>query len=124
MAVLILPYMAAGRDLAAGWIKLLGPIDGARVVVNANPMVNASPSFARQLVRSSLVTRNAAEFVVVGGRAEFTNEVKLAADELGVSDRVRFAQDDPELDPETETVIVDPDRGRIVRPDSPPDSAP
>ena len=84
MAVLILPYLAAGRDLAAAWVRLLGPIDGGRVVVNANPMVNASPSFARQLVRSALVTRNAAEFVVVGGSGEFANEVKLAADELGV----------------------------------------
>ncbi len=124
MAVLVLPYLAAGRDLAAAWVRLLGPIDGGRVVVNANPMVNASPSFARQLVRSSLVTRNAAEFVVVGGSTEFANEIKLAADELGVSDRVRFAEDDPELDPEAETIIVDPDHGRIVTLPRSPDSAP
>lgn len=119
MAVLVLPYMAAGRNMAAGWVRQLGPVDGGRVVVNANPMINASSSFARQLVRSSLVTRNAAEFVVVGGSAEFAHEIKLAADELGVADRIHFAADDPELDPEVETVIVDPDRGRIVRPGPP-----
>src|SRR4051812_40513577 len=123
MAVLVLPYLAAGRDLAAGWVDLLGAIDGERVVLNANPMSNASPSFVRQLVRSSLVDRHAAELVVVGGGAEFANQIKLGADELGVSDRIRFTEDDPELYPGAATVIVDPDHGLIVRPPQSRDSA-
>jgi hypothetical protein len=116
MAVLEMPYLAAGRDQAAAWVRMLGPIDGGRVVVNANPTLSTSASFAGQLVRSSLVDRSASELVLVGGPAEFANAVKLAAEELGVTDRVRFAADDPELYPEAATVIVAPDRGTIVRP--------
>jgi hypothetical protein len=116
MAVLEMPYLAAGRDLAAAWVRMLGPIDGERVVVNAHPTLSTSPSFARQLVRSTLVDRNAAELVLVGGPADFANEVKLGADEFGVSDRIHFAEDDPELYPEAATVIVAPDRGLIARP--------
>jgi hypothetical protein len=116
MAVLVMPLLAGGRDLAAGFIKLLGPIDDGRVVLNANSMSHASTSFTRQLVRSSLVDRRAAELVVVGGPADFVNDVKTVADELGVADRVQFAADDPELYPGAASVIVAPDRGSISTP--------
>jgi hypothetical protein len=116
MAVLEMPYLAAGRDQAAAWVRMLGPIDGGRVVVNANPTLSTSASFAGQLVRSALVDRNAAELVLVGGPAEFANAVKLAGDELGVTERLRFAADDPELYPDAATVIVAPDRGLTGEP--------
>ena len=59
----------------------------------------STPSFAAQLVRSVLVDGAAAELTVVGGPQEFHSDLKSAADDLGVADRVRFAVDDPELRP-------------------------
>lgn len=116
MAVLEMPYLAAGRDLAAKFVALLGPIEGERVVVNAHPTLTTSASFARQLVRSVLVDHRAAELVLVGGPAEFAGYVKEGGEELGVSDQIQFTADDPELYPGAAKVIVAPDRGLISRP--------
>ena len=86
-----------GRSLAADWVDGLGVVDGASVLVNASALVHSTASFAAQLVRSALVDHAAGELVVVSGPAEFVNDVKLAAEDLGVAGRVRFAVDDPLL---------------------------
>ena len=94
-----LPSLVAGRTLAADWVRDLGPIEGDRVVVNASPLVSSTASFAAQLVRSALVDARAGALVVVSGPADFGNDVKLAAEEIGVSARLHFALDDPALHP-------------------------
>ena len=88
MRTLTLPQLVAGRDLAAEAVRKLGPLTGADVRVDARPLVSGTASFAGQLVRSTLIDGGAARLVVLGGPAEFTADVRAAAEALDVVPRL------------------------------------
>jgi hypothetical protein len=94
MATLTLPQLVAGRELAAAAVQKLGPITGAPVVVDARRLVSGTASFAGQLVRSTLVDGGAERLTLVGGPEDFVGDVRAAAGDLEVTDRVAFATDD------------------------------
>jgi hypothetical protein len=97
MPTLTLSQLVAGRELAAEAVQKLGPVDGARVVVDARSLVSGSTSFAGQLVRSAIVDGHAAGLTLLGGPPEFADDVRVAAERLQVLDRVEFAASDAEL---------------------------
>src|SRR4051812_38726658 len=97
MPTLTLSQLVAGRELAAEAVRKLGPLDGAQLVVDARPLVSGSTSFAGQLVRSALVEGHAAELTLLGGPAEFLDDVRVAAERLQVSERLEFAASDADL---------------------------
>lgn len=88
MRTLTLPQLVAGRDLAAEAVQKLGPLTGSEVRVDARPLVSGTASFAGQLVRSALLDGGAATLTVIGGPADFTDEVRAAAAALGVLPRL------------------------------------
>lgn len=90
MPTLTLPQLVAGRDLAAAAVHGLGAVTDTEVVVDARPLVSGTASFAAQLVRGTLLEGRAAGLVVLGGPPEFVADVRAAAVELGVLDRMRF----------------------------------
>jgi|tagenome__1003787_1003787.scaffolds.fasta_scaffold20313525_2 hypothetical protein len=97
MPTLTLSQLVAGRELAAEAMRKLGPVEGTHVVVDARPLVSGSTSFAGQLVRSALLDGRAAELTILGGPAEFLADVKIAAEQLQVTDHVAFAPTDADL---------------------------
>lgn len=94
MPTLTLPQLVAGRELASEAVLKLGPIEGATVVVDARPLVSGSTSFAGQLVRSALLEGGATHLTVVGGPPEFLDDMRVAAEQLAVSERITFAPSD------------------------------
>jgi hypothetical protein len=97
MPTLTLPQLVAGRELAAEAVAKLGALTDAAVVVDARPLVSGSTSFASQLVRSTLVDGHAAELTVVGGPADFLEDVRVAAERLAVADHLKLAAPDADL---------------------------
>jgi hypothetical protein len=97
MATLTLPQLVAGRELAASAVDKLGPLAGAPVVVDARRLVSGTASFAGQLVRSTLVDGAAERMTVVGGPKDFLDDLRAAAHDLAVAERVTFATDDVAL---------------------------
>ena len=97
MPTLTLSQLVAGRELAAEAVGKLGPVVGADVVVDARPLVSGSPSFAGQLVRSALLDGRAGRLTILGGPAEFLADVKIAAEQLQVTDHLEFAATDAGL---------------------------
>jgi hypothetical protein len=95
MPTLTLPQLVAGRDLAAAAVRRLGPIESADVVVDARPLVSGTASFAGELVRSTIVDGHASRVTVIAGPPDFLDDVRMAAQQLGVTDRVAFAADLP-----------------------------
>jgi hypothetical protein len=90
MPTLTLPQLVAGRKLAADAVDRLGSITGDDVVVDARPLVSGTASFAGQLVRSIVLDGGAARLTVIGGPADFLDDVRAAATQLGVADRMVF----------------------------------
>jgi hypothetical protein len=90
MPTLTLPQLVAGRELAAAAVVRLGPIGGKDVVVDARPLVSGTSSFAAQLVRSIVLEGDAAALQLIGGPADFVDDARSAANELGIADRVTF----------------------------------
>jgi hypothetical protein len=94
MPTLTLPQLVAGRDLAADAVAQLGPLESAEVVVDARPLVSGTASFAAQLVRSVLVDGRATTLTVLGGPGEFVADVRAAATDLQVADRLTVQCDE------------------------------
>ena len=97
MPTLTLPQLVAGRDLATAAVQKLGDLAAAHLVVDARPLTSGSTSFASQLVRSALVDGGAAKLTMIGGPPDFLNDIRVAAGQLEVTDRVAFAATDLDL---------------------------
>lgn len=97
MPTLTLPQLVAGRKLAADAVDRLGSISGDDVLVDARPLISGTASFAGQLVRSVVLDGGAARLTVIGGPAEFVDDARAAATQLGVADRLVFVAATAEL---------------------------
>lgn len=86
-AVLTLPRLVAGRDLAAAMVDQVGPLAGTRLIVDARNLVTGTGSFAAGLVRRALVDHHALGLVLVGAPADFVDYASDAAAALGVGER-------------------------------------
>jgi hypothetical protein len=94
---LTLPQLVAGRDLAAKAVRQLGPVGGHDVVIDARPLLSGTASFAAQLVRGAVLEGGAAHVTLLGGPSEFLDDVRSAASQLGVADRLAFVSNDADL---------------------------
>jgi hypothetical protein len=83
-----LPRLVAGRDYADDLVDSLGLEPGAEVVVDAGELLSGTPSFAAELVERVLVAGSAGSMMLLDAPADFTDYIKSAAGDLGVSDRL------------------------------------
>jgi hypothetical protein len=90
--VLTLPKLAGGRQLV---VKLLDHIptelSTCEVVVHAEALVSAAPSFADELCKEILVTRCAARLTVKDPSTKLAFYLRRSANARGVSDRLQIA---------------------------------
>lgn len=89
MISLILPQQVAGRDLADLMVDRLGPLEGQDVCIDARATVYSSPSFASQCVRRILSAGRAQILIVQGGTSRFLEQLREAAAEMDVEERLR-----------------------------------
>jgi len=87
--VLTLPKLAGGRQLV---VKLLDHIptelSTSEVIVHADGLVSAAPSFADELCKEILVTRQAARLTVDQASHKLAFYLRRSANARGVSDRL------------------------------------
>jgi hypothetical protein len=86
-AVLTLPRLVAGRELAAAMVDQLGSLAGAQLIVDGRNMVTGTGSFAAGLIRRALIDQHAAGVVLVGAPEDFVDYAADAATKLGVAQR-------------------------------------
>jgi hypothetical protein len=86
-AVLTLPRLVAGRELAAAMVDQLGPLAGQQLIVDCRNTVTGTGSFAAGLVKRALVDKHASELMLVGAPTDFAGYAAEAAEALGVRDR-------------------------------------
>ena len=93
MTALTLPELAGSRQLV---VQLLDHIpvdlDGIEVVVHAEALISAAPSFADELCKEILVTRRADRLTIASASPKLTFYLRRSAEARGVLDHLVIAE--------------------------------
>ena len=99
MVMIDLPRLVASRESARQLVKAApGPLRNERVIVNSRELRSATSSFVDELVKAVLREGAASELVVLGGSAEFLEQIHVAGSILGVEGRISDRPAGSELD--------------------------
>ncbi|AMY53433.1 hypothetical protein A3L23_02089 [Rhodococcoides fascians D188] len=89
MTTVTMPRLAGSRGLVASLLdELPADLTGCSVTIDAEPLASAAPSFADQLCKEILATRNANRLDVLAASPRFEAYLVRSADIRGLADRL------------------------------------
>lgn len=89
MTALTLPKLAGSRQLVVTLLdEIPSDLEFKEVVINAEELVSAAPSFVDELCKQLLVTRNASRLTVNEASERFLFYLQRSAVARGVADRL------------------------------------